>query len=200
MPKCAFCTTTFETQKKRLSHQWEAHREQMLMYAHRGGDSPREKGDGTEAATVGATGGRKNTAAPTAVVGATSSTSEAALLRLVAQPQLVLTTPDIFIGYMCAIKRGFEGNLSQFLSIASRFFWLDRKVDPYKEVSGFDYTERHAMGTGPGGGDGGHEEPGLSSPSPEVARGRRDQPPGGNGGEDVLRDAGDSSARDTPEG
>jgi hypothetical protein len=65
----------------------------------------------------------------------TQSTSEAMFARLIPKIQTVILTPDIWIGFACALKRGFTGDLNRWLSLASRDFWIGRKINPYEEVS-----------------------------------------------------------------
>lgn len=65
----------------------------------------------------------------------TTEPTEAAYIQFVSKVETLPMTPDIFIGYMCAIKRGFKGNLGQWLALASRDFWFGRGINPYHEVS-----------------------------------------------------------------
>lgn len=67
---------------------------------------------------------------------ATDEITEASILRLVPKVQSLSLTPDIFIGFMAAIARGFPGDIEDWLSLASRDFWLGRNRDFYAEVSG----------------------------------------------------------------
>lgn len=66
----------------------------------------------------------------------TTEITEASILRLVPKVQSLSLTPDIFIGFMAAIARGFPGDIEDWLSLASRDFWLGRNRDFYAEVSG----------------------------------------------------------------
>lgn len=67
----------------------------------------------------------------------TTEITEATALKLVPKVQSIPLTPDIFIGYMCALARGFEGDIADWLSLASRDFWYGREINPYEVVSGF---------------------------------------------------------------
>jgi len=66
----------------------------------------------------------------------TDEIAEASVLRLIPKVQSLPLTPDIFIGFMCAVARGFPGDIGDWLSLASRDFWYGRGVNPYQEVSG----------------------------------------------------------------
>ena len=66
----------------------------------------------------------------------TFNASEATLIKLLSQAQVIVMTPEIFTSYMCAVRRGFEGSLSGWLSMVSKDFWLGREIDPFREVSG----------------------------------------------------------------
>ena len=57
-------------------------------------------------------------------------------MEMVAMKYPISLTPDIYIGYMCAVKRGFTRDLTSWLSLASRDFWEGRGINPYEEVSG----------------------------------------------------------------
>ena len=49
--------------------------------------------------------------------------------------QLPLTVP-MFVSYMCAVKSGYQGDFSDWISLASLDFWKGRGVDMYTEVGG----------------------------------------------------------------
>ena len=66
----------------------------------------------------------------------TEEVTETAVLKLVPQVQTLPLTPDIFVSYMCAVKNGYEGTLSDWLSLVSRDFWFGRGRNFYEEVSG----------------------------------------------------------------
>lgn len=66
----------------------------------------------------------------------TNAVSQAALLNLVPQTLSLPLSPDIYMSYMCALKKGYEGDLADWLSLVSRDFWFGRDIDMYAEVSG----------------------------------------------------------------
>ena len=71
----------------------------------------------------------------------TTATSEAAFLSLVPKTQQVVLTPSIFMSFMCALKRGYKGDLGDWISLACSDFWLGREIDFYKEVTGIEPQE-----------------------------------------------------------
>jgi len=66
----------------------------------------------------------------------TKETTEATLLKFIPKVQSLALTPNMFIGFMCAKKKGFEGELEDFLDLTALDFWQGRNVNPYEEVSG----------------------------------------------------------------
>jgi len=71
----------------------------------------------------------------------TEDVSETSFLTLVAQIQKIPLTPDMYISYMCALKRGYDGNIARWLSLTCRDFWLGRQVNFYAEVVGIEEHE-----------------------------------------------------------
>mgnify|MGYP001558692740 FL=1 len=65
----------------------------------------------------------------------TLNVSEAAAIQMMAKTVVIANTPDIIYSFMCAVKRGFEGGLENWLSLVSVDFWTGRGVNPYEEVS-----------------------------------------------------------------
>lgn len=66
----------------------------------------------------------------------TKAVSTTAYMRFIAQTQQMPMTPDIYISYMCAMRRGYEGELVEWISLCLRDFWIGRKIDPYSECTG----------------------------------------------------------------
>ncbi len=56
-------------------------------------------------------------------------------IQLVAQTQPIPMTPDIYISYMVACGRGYQGDLVDWLSLVSRDFWLGRGQNMYDEMA-----------------------------------------------------------------
>lgn len=85
---------------------------------------------------------------PSAVVASPSSeaVSQAAFLKFVPQTLSLPLTPDIFMSYMCGLKKGYEGTIAEWLSLVSRDFWLGREVNFYAEVSGIKSSENGGSG------------------------------------------------------
>jgi len=65
----------------------------------------------------------------------TKETTETTYVEFVQKVQTLPMTPDLFMGYMCAVKHGFKGDLGQWIATASRDFWIGRGINPYEEVS-----------------------------------------------------------------
>ena len=154
---CKQCGQTLESMGLLNKHRWSTHREESLaQLAKARGESPVSPkqnggggsgGGGGEKPEGSGNGNLKVIPVSTAKVapGTTPNVSEAALLRMVAQSQIVVMTPDIYMSYMCALKKGFEGTLAGFLSVAAVDFWKGRGIDPFKEVSGIGDTEGHSL-------------------------------------------------------
>lgn len=66
----------------------------------------------------------------------TDALSQTSYLQLVPQVQQLPLTPDIFMSYGCALKKGYEGTFADWLSLVCRDFWFGREIDMYAEVSG----------------------------------------------------------------
>jgi len=66
----------------------------------------------------------------------TDALSQTSYLQLVPHVQQLALTPDIFMSYMCALKNGYQGTISDWLSLVSRDFWLGRGRNFYQEVTG----------------------------------------------------------------
>jgi hypothetical protein len=67
--------------------------------------------------------------------------SQTMFLQLIPQVQQLPLTPEIFMSYMCAIKRGYKGGIAGWLSVVALDFWTGRNLDPFAEVSGvYDLT------------------------------------------------------------
>jgi hypothetical protein len=82
--------------------------------------------------------------------------SQTMMLQLVPQVQQLPLTPEIFMSYMCAIKKGYKGGIAGWLSVVALDFWTGRNVDPFAEVSGvYDLT---GVQTPVSGGNGSQEE------------------------------------------
>lgn len=75
----------------------------------------------------------------------THEITEAAALKLIPKVQSLALTPDIFISYMCAVVRGFPGELGDWISVACRDFWFGREVNPYEVVSGLVVSKKPEM-------------------------------------------------------
>ena len=124
-----FCSCGYEA---KTSKGLGGHIQQRLLR----GDTTHTSAGGTKAPISEGLMPPKGNGSTPKTIAPTPSVSDSALLRLISQSQVIIMTPDIFTGYMCAIKRGFMGNLSDWLSLASRDFWLGRGIDLYREVSG----------------------------------------------------------------
>lgn len=74
----------------------------------------------------------------------TGSVSHSSLIEFVAQKHQLPMTPPIYIGYMCAVKKGFKGELVDYLSITSEDFWVGRGVNMYSEMSDFSLLQEEA--------------------------------------------------------
>ena len=98
--------------------------------------TPPEKGDARTMARADRGEKHKSSNSRSQGMKETPNVSEASYIELVAMKHTIPLTPDIYIGYMCALKRGFSNDLTAWLSIASRNFWESRGVNPYKEVGG----------------------------------------------------------------
>lgn len=68
----------------------------------------------------------------------TAVTSEASFLEFSPKTQRFTLTPAIFMSYMCALKRGYEGDLGEWLNLIAIKVWLDRDINFYGEVADFD--------------------------------------------------------------
>ena len=66
---------------------------------------------------------------------ATKDVAETSFLRLVPRVQTVPLTPDIYVSYMCAIARGYGGDLGEFLGLVAKDFWTGRDINPYEIVA-----------------------------------------------------------------
>lgn len=117
MVKCEYCGKELKDRSGLYGHKKIKHKEELLRD---GLLVP--KGDG-EKKTVG--------------IPITLETTEASILRLTPKVQNIPLTPDIFIGYMCAISRGFSGSMTDWLSLTSRDFWFGRGINPYEVISSF---------------------------------------------------------------
>ena len=80
--------------------------------------------------------GHKGGAIPSTLVGSTTEVSETSLLKLTPHAQQVILTPDMYFSYMMALKKGYEGNIGDWLSLTARDFWLGREINFYQEVAG----------------------------------------------------------------
>lgn len=66
----------------------------------------------------------------------TNSLSQTAILQFTPLVQQLPLTPNIFISYMCAVHRGYQGDIADWLSLVSLDFWRGRGLDMFAEVSG----------------------------------------------------------------
>jgi len=64
----------------------------------------------------------------------TTETSEATALKMTPKVQTIPLTPGIFISYMCAVGRGYGGDMATFLDLAAVDFWQGRGLNPFEEV------------------------------------------------------------------
>ena len=66
----------------------------------------------------------------------TDAASQTAIIQLVPYTQQVIMAPDIFMSYTYAVRRGYKGNLGDWLAYTCRDFWLGREINFYEEVTG----------------------------------------------------------------
>ncbi len=79
---------------------------------------------------------KKNLPPPKNNIVPSAPLSQTMFLQLVPQVQQLPLTPEIFMSYMCAVKRGYKGGIAGWLSVVSLDFWTGRNVDPFAAVSG----------------------------------------------------------------
>lgn len=66
----------------------------------------------------------------------TDALSQSAYLQLIPQVLQIPLTVPIFVSYMCAIKSGYQGDISDWLSLVSTDYWQGRGRNMYAEVGG----------------------------------------------------------------
>ena len=71
----------------------------------------------------------------------TEAVSQATFLKLVPQTLSLPLTPNVFMSYLCALKKGFKRDLGAWIDLACADFWTDRGIDFYAEVSGIKSSE-----------------------------------------------------------
>ena len=71
----------------------------------------------------------------------TDALSQTAYLQLIPHVQQLPLTVPIFVSYMCAIKSGYQGDISDWLSLVSLDYWQGRGRDMYAELSGISSSE-----------------------------------------------------------
>lgn len=76
----------------------------------------------------------------------TEAVSQAVFLKLVPQTLSLPLTPNVFMSYLCALKKGFKRDLGAWIDLACADFWTGRGIDFYAEVSGIKSSENGGNG------------------------------------------------------
>lgn len=67
----------------------------------------------------------------------TPNYTEATRLYLTNRFYVMPNTPDMYVSYMCALKKGFTGTPVAWFSICARDYWEGRQRNMFQEVSGY---------------------------------------------------------------